>query len=48
MLPDNASILCIKSVLFCFPVLSGIAVATLEVCPAVLLFVAEVCEVLRV
>ena len=47
VLPDNAYLSLGKRLHFRGPTLPVIAVATSEVSPAVLLFVKEVCEVLR-
>ena len=47
VLPDNAYLSLGKRLHFCGPTLPVIAVATSEVGPAVLLFVKEVCQVLR-
>ena len=47
VLPDNASLSLGKRLHFRGPTLPVIAVATSEVVPAVLLFVEEVCQVLR-
>ena len=47
VLPDNAYLSLGKRLHFRVPTLAVIAVATSEVGPAVLLFVEEVCQVLR-
>ena len=47
VLPENVSLSPEKRLYFCWPRLPVIAVAASEMGPAILLFVEEVCEVLR-